>query len=304
MSRPRRWLVLTVESPSEALTDALAEGLIDLGGSAVQQDGLRLRTFLPPPNGGDEADEVPREAEQAAQRFAQEAAATLGRVADCPAPSVSWAWQLDEDWLALWRAGLSPRRVGEKLIIAPTWTLAAVRAEAGDIVIAIDPKMAFGTGEHASTRGVLRLLERYMTPGAVVLDMGTGSGILAIAAAQLGASAVYAVEDDDSAIENAQENLDRNRAGHVQLECALVDASYLRTRRGHFDVIVANVLSSVLEPLLPAFGAALRPAGVLVLGGILEVEARTLIEASRAAQFAVLAEDREDGWWAAALRVV
>lgn len=298
MARPRRWLVLTVESPSAALNDTLAEGLVRLGGSAVQEEGLTLRTFLPPPvsvdvRGAEDAD-------TSAEHFARMAAGTLAQHAGCTPPRVTWAWQEDEDWLARWRAGLAPRRVGERLIVAPTWTVQDLTAGSDDIVIAIDPQMAFGTGEHASTRGVLRLLERALRPGAKVLDVGSGSAILAIAAEKLGAASVVAVESDVEAIENAHDNLARNRATRVRLECALVDAPYLRAcPDAPFELIVANVLRSVLEPLLPAFREALRPGGSLIIGGLLVEEAQSFCSAAADSGLRLRAEDTEEEWWSA-----
>jgi ribosomal protein L11 methyltransferase len=288
MRRPRRWLALTVESPSVELNAALAEGLISLGGSAVQEEHLTLRTFLPPPTD-----------DGAARSVALLAEHVLSDSIGGATVRVSWAWQPDEDWLALWRDGLRPRRVGERFIIAPTWTVSELTHGPHDIVIAIDPQMAFGTGEHASTRGVLRLLESAVTTGAVALDVGTGSGILAIAAVKLGATAVDAIDSDADALANAQENVARNHTREVKLECGVVDAVLLEARAGRYDLILANVLRSMLEPMLPAFRRALRPGGRLILGGILETEAGPMIAAISRASLELVQEDHEDGWWSA-----
>jgi ribosomal protein L11 methyltransferase len=281
--------VLTAESPSEALVPTLAEGLIALGGSAVEESGSTLRTYLPWPDGGDP------------ERVAAEAARRLADAAGTPSVAVRWRAEHDEDWLSRWRAGLKPRRVGERFIIAPTWTAADLRPDPDDLLIIIDPQMAFGTGEHASTRGVLRLLERAVLPGMTVLDVGTGSGVLAIAAKRLGAGDVHAVESDADAIDNARENLARNGCADVVLECALVDAARLDREAARYDLIAANVLRSVLEPLLPGFRRALRPRGSLLIAGILQSESATMVEAAARAGFTLRAEDREDGWWAGAL---
>ncbi len=298
LERSRRWLVLTVSSPSEALIGALAEGLIDLGGTAVQEEGLTLRTFIPAPL-QPPFDAGP--ASEAADRFAHDAAHLLTERASGERMQVAWSWQPEENWLALWRAGLEPRRVGERLIIAPTWTLPELKPSLHEIVIAMDPKMAFGTGEHASTRGVLRLLERTLTPGSAVLDVGTGSGILAIAAASLGAASVFAVDNDPVAIETARENIARNRACGVELACTSVDASFLGARRARYDLILANVLRAALEPLLPFFWNSLVADGALIIGGILESEAEPMLEGATHAGFTLASEDREDGWWSARL---
>jgi ribosomal protein L11 methyltransferase len=182
-------------------------------------------------------------------------------------------------------------------VVAPTWT--APEKRAGDRVISIDPEMAFGTGEHATTRGALRFLEQCVQPGYRVLDVGTGSAILAIGAALCGAAHVLGVEYDEDAIINARDNIVRNKVdGIVELDTAMVDDAYLRARGDAvYDIIAANVLSSVLTPMLSAFYRAVKPAGHLILGGILEGEADDMIDAAAAAGFRLLAEDLEEEWW-------
>lgn len=287
---PEKWLVLTVRVPSDDLASEVAEGLVALGGAAVEQSGDRLTTYILPP-------EDP-------EAFVRGARELLDGIAE--GVEVEWRWQEHEDWAEGWRRGLRPRRVGERLIVAPSWTEPEVRP--GDVVIVIDPEMAFGTGEHATTRGALRELEVAVHPGDRVLDVGTGSGILAIAAAKLGAAEVLAVESDADALENAHDNLRRNGvADRVELLHGLVDASFLEVLGpARFDVILANVLSGVLVPLLPSFHRALapagggpadRPAGRLVLGGILEGEAEGVIEAAERAGFELIREDLEEEWW-------
>jgi ribosomal protein L11 methyltransferase len=205
----------------------------------------------------------------------------------------------DRDWAEEWKKGLAPRRVGDRLIIAPSWTKPEPRA--GDVVITIDPQMAFGTGEHASTRGALRLLEQTHPAGMDVLDVGTGSAVLAISAALLGARAVLGVEVDPDALVNARENVERNGViGTVILEQRRADDAYLRTV-GPYDLILANILSSVIIPLLTAFRARLRPPGRLIVAGILQAESDAFVTAARAKGFNLLREDREEEWWAALL---
>lgn len=290
---PERWLVLTVRVPTEEAGAALAEGLIALGGTAVEEEHDRLTTYLPAPDD--------------AERFVAEARERLQALAPGRELELSWRWRADEDWALTWRRGLRPRRVGRRLIIAPTWT--EPEAGPGDIVVRIDPQMAFGTGEHASTRGVLRLLEAAVRAGDRVLDVGTGSGVLAIAAVKLGAGAVLAVESDPSAVVNARENLDRNGvAGQVALEEGVVDAAFLDALgAGRFDLIVANILSGVLIPLLPAFRRSLgdragAAPGRVILGGILTREADRVLAAAARADLDAAATDVEGEWWSVLLR--
>jgi ribosomal protein L11 methyltransferase len=295
---PDRWLVLTVRVPSEELTGELAEGLVALGGGAVQEEGDLLTTFIPPPADPD-----------AFVGMARDGLRTLIG-AD---PEVQWRWQPHEDWSRRWREGLAPRRVGRRLVVTQPWNPVGPaggetggEARADDIVLIIDPATAFGTGEHATTRGALRLMENVLRGGERVLDVGTGSGILALAAAGLGAGHVLAVESDPDAMSNARENLDRSGwADRIELVNAEVDAAYLEREGGRgFDLITANVLSGVLIPLLPAFAGVVRPGGSVVLGGILATEALSVLEAAGSAGLALAAEDREEGWWTALLRPV
>ena len=283
---PERWLYVAVRSPSQWEAELLAEGLLAAGATGVEQQEAVLSTwFAEPPN---------------AAAFVNGLRASLAELTGRE-PVLEWEWRPDSDWAREWRRGLGPRRVGQRLVVTPTWVDPA--AAAGEVVISIDPQMAFGTGEHASTRGVLRLLEPVVRPGDTVLDVGTGSGILAIAAARLGAAAVLAVESDGDALLNARENLERNGvAARVQLRHALVDEPFLRAHPRAYDLILANVLSGVLRPLLPAFQATLRSAGHLILGGILATEAAELLAAARLAGLVADAEDREEEWWSVRLR--
>ena len=296
---PTRWIALTVRVPSEELTEELAGGLVALGGLAVEQDVDLLTTYIAEP---DDPEAVVAGAADRLRRIAAEAGSGSAGTAGAPAPELLWRWQDDEDWSARWKEGLGPRRVGERIVVTQPWN--PVEADDGEVVLVIEPSSAFGTGEHATTRSALRLLERTVRGGERVLDVGTGSGILAIAAVRLGADAVLAVESDEGAIATAAANL--ARAGvedRVELVNALVDPAYLEAARGAgFDLIVANVLSGVLTPLLVAFRAALRPEGRVILGGIMDDEAGPVREAAGAAGLAVEAEDREGEWWTALLR--
>jgi ribosomal protein L11 methyltransferase len=279
LAADKRWLVVSAR-PSADAREAVAEGLLALGGTAVQEQEGALVSYLPPPEDLD--------------IWLALARSTLHT-------DIEWRWQDDEDWAQTWKRGLQPRRVGRHFIVAPTWTVPDTRA--GDRVIVIDPEMAFGTGEHATTRGALRFLEQIVQPGDRMLDVGTGSGILAIGAALAGAQEVLAVEYDEDAILNARDNITRNRTdGIVRLTTAMVDEKYLEPHAGTFDMVAANVLSSVLQPLLPAFRRTLKPGGFLILGGILESEADDMIEAAGAAGFTLQAEDLEEEWWGGLFR--
>lgn len=282
---PKQWLVLTVHAPSEESVPDLVDALVALGGAAVEEHGETLVTYLADPGDADGAADAAR--------------AALADAAGEPV-AVEWRWQAHEDWAEQWKRGLGPRKVGERLIVAPTWAVPDSVDDA--VLIVLDPEMAFGTGEHATTRGVLRLLQACIRAGDRVLDVGSGSGILAIAAVKLGAAEALGVELEAEAVEAAARNVARNDvADRVTMREGTVTARTLGETPGVYDLILANILSSVIIPLLPAFRSALRTGGRLLVSGILQTEAPAVVAAAEAAGFDVADEDREEEWWSARL---
>jgi ribosomal protein L11 methyltransferase len=173
----------------------------------------------------------------------------------------------DEDWREAWKRYFAPTRVGQRLVVRPPWAEHAARRD--DVVIEIDPGMAFGTGQHATTAMCLRALEGLVRPSARVLDLGTGSGILAIAAARLGAASVLALDIDPMAVEAARGNVMANGVGDaVRVEEGTLDEA-LAAGEG-FDLIVANISGQVLEARSPLIAQALAPGGRILAGGFLE----------------------------------
>jgi ribosomal protein L11 methyltransferase len=288
VTSPGRWLVVTVRLDAPELLPLAAEALIELGGGAVVEEGDAVYTFLLPP------DDLDAAVRAAADRV-------RGRLPAGVACDVSWRWQQDEDWAAQWKRGLTPRRVTERLVVKPSWT--AWEAAPGQVVLDVDPQMAFGTGEHGTTRGCLRLLDASLREGDRVLDVGSGSAILAIAAARLGAAEVVAVEYDPDANLNARENLDANGvAGRVRIVEAMADEALL-AELGRFDLILANILSGVIRPLLPSFHRTLAGSadGRLIVSGILLTESAEVVRDAGAAGFSVARVDEEEEWWSALL---
>jgi ribosomal protein L11 methyltransferase len=285
---PERWLVLEVRAPlDEAKAVDTSAALLELGGSAVEESGGWLRTYLPPSADPDEL-----------MRRARGRLAELGIDGD----TVHWSWRRNEDWAETWKRGLRPRRVGQRLVVGPSWVPAM--GERHDVVIVVDPGMAFGTVEHATTRGALRLLEQSVRPRDVVLDAGTGTGLLAIAAARLGAAHVLAVDNQREAVDAAEENVRRNGvAERIDIrEATITGVSLPGLLPDGADLVVANILSSVLVPLLPALRATLRMGGGLILAGILVEEAQAVTTAASAVGLRLDLEEREDEWWAALFR--
>jgi ribosomal protein L11 methyltransferase len=282
---PGRWLVLTVRSGAEG-AELLADALVTLGGRAVSEESDGFTTHLPEP-----ADP---------EAFVAEAAERLREISGLPELELEWGWQEQEEWAEVWKRGLAPRRITERVTVAPSWDLP--EAGEGEIVVTLDPGLAFGTAEHATTRGCVRLLDRTVTAGDTIADVGCGSGILSIVAAKLGAGSVRAIDSDPFATAAARENVALNGVGSVDVVEAVATPEVV-ARTAPLDGIVANIESGVLLPLLPAFAAALEPGGWLVTGGVLRSEREEFLAGADAAGLRLDDEDREEEWWCARFRV-
>jgi ribosomal protein L11 methyltransferase len=179
----------------------------------------------------------------------------------------------NEDWANNWKVHFKPVRIGKRLVIKPTWE--EYRELPGDLVIQIDPGMAFGTGAHPTTRMCLESLERIcfdVSGGKLpdpVLDVGTGSGVLSIAAALLGATRITAIDIDPDAIRVTQENLELNQAEKT----VTASTSSLADLEGEYGVVVANILAEELVRLSSQLTAKVLPGGWLILSGILTEKA-------------------------------
>lgn len=201
---------------------------------------------------------------------------------------------LDEtDWSTRWRDGLGPRRIG-RLVVTPSW----IEAEAGpgEVLVVLDPETAFGSGEHGSTRGALALLERAVRPADRVLDLGSGSGILAIAAVALGAARATGIEIDAEAVPVAARNAERNGTG-AACEFLAGHAGALAPLLGPADIVLSNILRTANESLFPAIRAALRPGGLAIFAGMEELEEPLFRQALATAGFVMLDDIRDAGWW-------
>ena len=253
---PDRWLALTIDSIPPGASELLVEPLLSLGARAVQEVEGRLITYVPPPSDPEE--------------FVRRARDVLREASGLEHIVVTWCWQDHGDWSVLWRQGLGPRTISDRLVITPSWCDA--EAPEGAVVVTIDPGMAFGTAEHETTRGALRLMDRAISTGERLLDAGCGSAILAISAVLLGARQVVAVDFDPYACEAARDNAEVNGVtDSVRIEEAALTPAWF-DGRGPFDGILANIQAGVLVRLLGSFANALRPRGWLILSGITEEE--------------------------------
>jgi ribosomal protein L11 methyltransferase len=266
------WLSIRVR-PGRAPEAALA-ALFDAGSEGVHEAGADLVTHFP----GD----------------SDAAAITAAVIAADPTAQVTTVLVPEVDWAEEWKKGVGAHELGA-LAIVPPW-LAEGRDPARTIVI--QPEMAFGTGEHQTTRGVVRLLPSVIRAGDRVADLGAGSAVLAIAAAKLGASQVTAIELDHDAIANAEENVARNGVAHV-VSVMEGDAGVLLPFLAPVRVVLANIISSVLTGMLPTIGASLTANGEAILSGILVEERAAMLKTLAAGGWTLLDEDMEGMWWSA-----
>ncbi|OLN30481.1 50S ribosomal protein L11 methyltransferase [Desulfosporosinus metallidurans] len=196
----------------------------------------------------------------------------------------------EEDWATAWKAYFKPIRIGRHFLIKPTWEQADLLAE--DILLELDPGMAFGTGTHPTTTLCLRTLEDIIKPGQTVFDLGTGSGILAIAAAKLGAE-VEAVDLDSVAVRVAQENVDLN---HVGDQVRVLRGDLGTVLKGQADVVIANIIADVILMLLPDLKRILRPEGEFLASGIIEHRAEDVEAGLKEAGFEIVERVLDEGW--------
>lgn len=198
----------------------------------------------------------------------------------------------EDDWAESWKVFFKPLRICTNIVIKPEWEKFNPRPD--DIVLHIDPGMAFGTGSHPTTHLCISFIQRYLKRGDSFLDVGTGSGILSIAAAGLGAQRIVGVDSDETAVAIAMENLKRNHVNtdHFSLVCGnLVDAV-----AGWFDMIAANILAGVILELLPDLRRVILTNGIFVCSGILEDNQDTVIAEMEKHRFKILDVQSMDSW--------
>jgi ribosomal protein L11 methyltransferase len=203
-------------------------------------------------------------------------------------------------WVETWRRSLRPMAIGRRLLVVPEGCRVS-RVPRGRRPIRVRFGQAFGTGEHASTRLGLRLLETVLRPGDRVIDLGTGTGILAIAAVLLGAGRILAVDDDPVALRVARANLRDNRVATGAVTLLHADAASA-CGRGPFDLALVNIGATVIARILPELARALAPEGRAVLAGILVDDEATLSELARRCGLRVAARRRAPPWSALLLR--
>lgn len=205
----------------------------------------------------------------------------------------------EDDWANSWKKYYKPIRTGKRLVIVPVWEKYEKKED--DVVVLMDPGMAFGTGTHETTRLCAALLEKYINPGDKELDVGCGSGILAICASKLGAEYCFACDIDPQAIKVAKENTELNKTNNVKCEVSDL-VSRVELLDGGFDIATVNIVADVIIRLSPDIGRYLKPGAIVIVSGIIVERAEETVAALNKAGFTVVDDVTENGWYAAALK--
>ncbi|MEI7613487.1 MAG: 50S ribosomal protein L11 methyltransferase [Betaproteobacteria bacterium] len=286
------WLSASIETDCQH-AEALADALIDAGALSASIEDADAGTEFETPQFGEPGSVTTPGWERSRVIALLDAGTDAGALIAAAAaiaglttlPEFSLEEVAEQNWVQLTQSQFEPIRVSQRLWIVPSWHQAP---DPTAIVLVLDPGMAFGTGSHPTTRLCLEWLERNVAEGNSILDYGCGSGILAIAAAKLGAREVLGVDIDLQAVTAAINNAEKN-----DVSARFVDSS--QEIKGQFDIVVANILSNPLKALAPAICSHVRPGGRLALSGILSEQAEEMIEIY-APHLPLSVADTRDGW--------
>ena len=283
-----KWAQLTVTISPEA-SEAVANKLFDLDALGVEIRDIQpsssrfatLVSYFP-------MDDLVGDRVQKVQRF-------LDRLPEWDLPTEGASVLLkaiqDTDWSEEWRSAFPPRKIGNRITVAPTW--AKLKPNPSRTLIRLDPGMAFGTGQHPTTRLSISLLEKTIKGDEILADIGTGSGILSIVAAKLGARRIDAIDLDETALPVAFKNFQLNS---VEETIRLHVGNGLHACTGTYDVIIANILTKALLPMVPRFPQFLNADGAVILSGIMAQEASQVETALKRHQLTSINIERDEEW--------
>jgi ribosomal protein L11 methyltransferase len=209
---------------------------------------------------------------------------------------ISWHMEYSEidekDWAESWKSFFWPEKIGEKIVVKPTWR--EYTPEKDDLILEIDPGMAFGTGAHPTSALCLRMIEKHLKPGDSFLDIGTGSGILMIAAAKLGAKRLMGTDTDEVAAEIAKTNLLLNNIDENKFT---IQVSNLTEKiKDRFDIVAANILSEVIMTLLDSVQKVISDNGMLICSGIIEENRNMVEQKMKQKGFELIETQVKEGW--------
>jgi ribosomal protein L11 methyltransferase len=207
----------------------------------------------------------------------------------------------EEDWANAWKDYFHVTHIGKRLVIRPSWR--EYTPKDGEVVLTLDPGMAFGTGLHPTTRMCLEQVEQRIRPGMKVLDVGTGSGILAIAAAKLGAESVYAIDNSSVAVESTLANAEMNGLSErIQVVLGVLDEAEATRMTGQYDFVIANIIAHIIGSIAPQLARVVSPTGVLVVSGIIEARLHDAEDPLLAAGLELVEQVMIDDWLALVYR--
>ena len=196
----------------------------------------------------------------------------------------------EEDWANTWKQYYKPSKVGEKIVVKPIWE--EYEEKEGELVVNLDPGMAFGTGTHETTRMCIQALEKYVKEESTVFDVGCGSGILAIAAAKLGAKLAVGVDLDPVAVESSKENVKYNNLNNIEI----LEGNLVEVIDGKADVVVANILAEIICILTDDVKRVLKDNGIFITSGIIHDRVDMVCEKLEATGFEVIEKNRDGEW--------
>ena len=301
-----KWCEISIQTTHEA-TELIAEIFNDLGATGVVIEDPELvndyitsgkwdYTDIPIATETEVVTEkaylaVDGELEGKLQTFKQEVKALEGRGVSIAPGIITTSELADEDWSDTWKQYFHTEKPGDRIVIKPSWEQYEPKDD--EIVVELDPGAAFGTGTHATTSMCICELEKLVQPGMKVFDVGTGSGILSIIAAKLGAKDIQAVDYDDSVLKIVQENLEEN---HVENVISVAQSDLMQNVHGKANLVIANIVADIIIRLFDQLDEHLEEDGTLLTSGIIEDRIDDVINAATAHGYGVIKRMENKGW--------
>lgn len=284
-----RWAEIGIETTAQA-QDAVAELLMEngCGGTAISGDApVTVMCYLP----------VDDRLEERLLSIKAKVNNLAGFGLEAGSGEITIKYAEDEDWAEAWKQFFHTLRIGKRIVIKPTWE--EYRPQFGDLIIEIDPGMAFGTGNHPTTQLCLELLEKHLKRRSVVVDFGSGSGILALAAAKLGASLVIAFDSDEIAVQSARKNVVQNHLEEIIEVHRTDNPSFISSP---VNLVTANLIAQTIIAQSTELARLLRVGGTLIASGIIQERSAEVQQALRDAGFEILETPSEGEWVAVAAK--